>query len=85
MPGVYRPPGCGNGDSFYGTLMDAGIPHRFFDPNSLFLYYFNEITNAGRANLPAERSRKATPGNGKPGPDPYLHHQKPILATAAEE
>ena len=22
-------------------LMEAGIPHRFFDPASLFLYYFN--------------------------------------------
>lgn len=39
----YRPKVWAIGDSFYGTLMDAYIPHRFFDPNSLFIYYSLEV------------------------------------------
>lgn len=42
-PDAYRPKVWAIGDSFYGTLMDAGIPHRFFGPNALFLYYFSEV------------------------------------------
>lgn len=41
-PTVYRPKVWAVGDSFYGTLVDAGIAGQFFDPGSLFLYYFRE-------------------------------------------
>lgn len=58
LPGVYRPRVWAIGDSFYGTLMDAGIPHRFFDPNSLFLYYFNEVQTLDGRTYPLKEVEK---------------------------
>lgn len=61
-PGVYRPKVWAIGDSFYGTLMDAEIPHRFFDPGSLFLYYFREVKTLDGQTYPlkaiAEKRRE---------------------------
>ncbi|MCO6477492.1 MAG: hypothetical protein J5I94_12755 [Phaeodactylibacter sp.] len=58
LPGAYRPKVWAIGDSFYGTLMDAGIPHRFFHPNSLFLYYFSEVRTLDGRTYPLKEVEK---------------------------
>ena len=51
-PDVYRPKVWVVGDSFYGTLMDTEIPHRFFDPGSLFIYYTKEVRTLNGKTYP---------------------------------
>ncbi|MCB9263862.1 MAG: hypothetical protein H6558_02435 [Lewinellaceae bacterium] len=57
-PGVYRPKVWVIGDSFYGTLMDARIPHRFFSDSSLFFYYFNEMRTLDGRHYPLDGTEK---------------------------
>ena len=41
--GKYQPQVWVIGDSFYGTLFEEKIPHRFFDNDSRFLYYYQQL------------------------------------------
>ncbi len=60
-PDVYRPKVWAIGDSFYGALMEAGIPRRFFDPGSLFLYYFKEVQTLDGQTYPLKAVEKQRP------------------------